>query len=211
MVFDTICPWCYIGKHRLERALAQRPHLRPEIRWRAFLLNPEMPANGLERKIYWERKLGSGYRIQRFRDAVNASAAQENLVIDFDRITRMPSSINSHRFIQWAAESGRQSAIVEDLFSAYFRYGQDISEIHTLCMLAEKNKLSGQALEEYLSTTNGIAAIRAENLLVHRLGVSGVPCYIFNDQYAVSGAQEFDMLLRMIDIAQDAELEPSSR
>ncbi|MTJ80562.1 MAG: DsbA family oxidoreductase [Telmatospirillum sp.] len=211
VIFDTVCPWCFIGKRRFERALALRPEVRAEVRWRPFLLNPEMPPGGLDRQVYLERKFGSNYRIQRIHGTAQQAGDSENITFNFDLIRRTPSSINSHRLIHLAASSTRQASIVEAIFQAYFVKGLDIGEIPVLRAIAEDCGLPGDEVEDYLQGDAGIGAIELENARFHRLGVSGVPCYILDDRYAVAGAQEPDMLARLLDIAQGTELETASR
>jgi predicted DsbA family dithiol-disulfide isomerase len=206
-VFDTVCPWCFIGKHRLERALAMRPDVVPELRWRPFLLNPELPASGLDRQIYLERKFGSAYRIQRIHGAAAQAGQAENIRFNFNAIERTPSSINSHRLIQYVAPSGRQKEVVEAVFKAFFVDGLDIGDIDVLGHIAEQCGVPRRPVESYLWSGNGISSVEAENARMHRLGVSGVPCYVFDECYAVAGAQEPDMLARLLDIAHEAELE----
>ena len=207
VVFDTVCPWCFIGKHRLERALALRPEVRTEIRWRPFLLNPEMPPDGLEWQIYLERKFGSAYRIQRIHGAIAGAGEAEGIAFDFNGITRIPSSIDSHRLIQWAAGTGKQAQLVEAIFGAYFVRGMDIGDRDVLRRLATACGLPADEAERFLDGNEGAAEVEGENARVHRLGVGGIPCYIFDGRYAVAGAQEPDMLARLIDIARgEAEL-----
>lgn len=210
IVFDTVCPWCFIGKQRFERALALRPGVKAKLRWRPFLLNPDMPREGMDREVYLERKFGSSYRIQRIHGAAQTAGESEAIAFAFDRITRTPSSLNSHRLIQWAADSGRQTALVEAVFRAYFEQGQDIGDISVLCAIAAAQGLSGVEAEDYLSSEAGYTAVESENARMHRLGVSGVPCYILDERYAVAGAQEPDMLARLIDIACEADMESVS-
>ncbi|HIJ62589.1 MAG TPA: DsbA family oxidoreductase [Rhodospirillaceae bacterium] len=210
VIFDTICPWCYIGKRRLERALAQRPEISAEIRWRAFLLNPEMPASGVDRQTYLERKFGSAYRIQRILGAASLAAEAENIHFNFDLMERTPSSINSHRLIHLASLSGCQSEVVESVFDAYFVQGLDISDIDILCRLGADCGLDPLELRDYLLGAAGVAAIRTENAHIHRLGVSGIPCYFFNERYAVSGAQDVEILTRLLDIAREHEVETAA-
>ncbi len=211
VVFDTVCPWCFIGKHRLERALSLRPEVRTEIRWRPFLLNPEMPPDGLEWQIYLERKFGSAYRIQRIHGAIAGAGEAEGIAFDFNGIRRIPSSIDSHRLIQWAAGTGKQASLVETIFGAYFVRGQDIGDRDILRRLAISVGLPGDEAEDFLDSGEGAAEVEGENARVHRLGVGGIPCYIFDGRYAVAGAQEPDMLARLIDIARgEAELETAS-
>lgn len=211
VIFDTVCPWCFIGKHRFERALGLRPDVRAEIRWRPFLLNPDMPPGGIDRQVYLERKFGSNYRIQRIHGTAAQAGEGENIRFNFDQIQRTPSSINSHRLIHLAADTTRQAAVVEAIFQAYFVFGQDIGDIEILCEIARSCGMPKRDVHDYLLSDAGIGAIELENARFHRLGVSGVPCYILDDRYAVAGAQEPDMLARLLDIAQGAELETASR
>ena len=211
VVFDTVCPWCFIGKHRLERALALRPEVRTEIRWRPFLLNPEMPPDGLDWQLYLERKFGSAYRIQRIHGAIATAGEAEGIAFDFNAISRIPSSIASHRLIQWAMGTGKQAALVEAIFGAYFVRGQDIGDRNVLRRLATACGLPGDEADRFLYSDEGSAEVEGENGRVHRLGVGGIPCYIFDGRCAVAGAQEPDMLARLIDIARgEAELETAS-
>ncbi len=212
VVFDTVCPWCYIGKHRLERALKLRAEVSAEIRWRPFLLNPEMPAEGLDWQLYLERKFGSSYRIQRIHGAIAAAGEAERIRFDFGAISRIPNSIKSHRLIMWAAGSGRQAQLVEEVFAAYFTRGLNIGEVPVLRRLAERCGLDADEAEAFLEGDEALTEVETENARVHRLGVGGIPCYIFDGHYAVAGAQEPDMLARLIDIARgEAELETASR
>ena len=207
VVFDTICPWCYIGKRRLERALAQRPEICVELRWRPFLLNPEMPLTGVERQTYLERKFGNSYRIQRILGAASLAAEVENIHFNFELIERTPSSINSHRLIHMASLSGRQTEVVEAVFNGYFVHGLDIGDPEVLVRLGTDCGLHPVEIREFLDGAAGGAAIRTENARIHRMGVSGIPCYFFNEQYAMSGAQDTEILTRLLDITHEHELE----
>jgi len=211
IVFDAVCPWCYIGKHRLERALAMRPDVVAEIRWRPFLLNPELPPHGIDRQSYLERKFGSNYRIQRIHAAAQQAGVSEDIHFNFDAITRMPSSLNAHRLINYAGLSGRQSEIVEAIFRAYFIEGRDIGDVATLVNIAGGLGFESREVERYLQGNAGILPVETDNARMHRLGVSGVPCYIFDDRYAIAGAQEAEIIARLLDIACETEVETSSR
>ncbi len=210
IVFDTVCPWCYIGKRRLDRALAARPDVLPELRWRSFLLNPEIPEQGIDRQAYLERKFGSTYRIHRIHGAAILAGQAEGINFNFESMTRTPNSIHSHRLIHYATDSAHQADIVEAIFHAYFVEGLDIGDVAVLHRIAEQCGLPGDATEDYLRSGLGAATVEGEHTRMHRLGVSGVPCYIFDERYAVSGAQEPDILVRLIDIAREAQLETTS-
>ncbi len=210
VVFDTVCPWCFIGKRRLSRALSLRPGTHAELRWRPFLLNPDMPDEGMDYAFYLERKFGSSYRVQRIQAAAQLAGEPDGIAFAFDRIAHMPSSMQSHRLIAWAAaqcppDQDCASLLVESIYRAFFEQGEDIGDIAVLRRLAEAAGLSGRAAAAYLAGDAGFSAVESDNSRLHRLGVSGVPCFILNGTYAVSGAQEPDMLARMIDIARESD------
>lgn len=206
-IFDTVCPWCYVGKRRFERALAQRPGTRTEIVWRPFLLNPDIPPEGIDRRAYLDRKFGGPARVQRIHAAVAAAGAAEGIDFAFDHINRAPNTLNSHRMIRFAAGFGCQQETVEVLYRAYFTEGQDIGVIQILVGLGEKLGIPVDALEEYLRSDVDISAVHNDNARAHRQGVNGVPCLILDGSYALAGAQEPDILLRLIDIARQSETE----
>lgn len=209
IVFDTICPWCYIGKRRLERALAQRPQLTFALRWRPFLLNPDMPAQGIDRRTYLERKFGGEHRLHRVLAAVSGAGRNEHIPFDLEAIRRTPSSVESHRMVRHAETQGLASDAVEALFQAFFTQGRDIGSVPELLAIGRRIGLESTALEAYLTDPRDQGAIHAENARAHRLGVSGVPSFLFNDNYAISGAQEPDIFLRLIDLAAEESAVPA--
>jgi predicted DsbA family dithiol-disulfide isomerase len=206
-VFDTVCPWCYVGKRRLERALALRPESHARIIWRPFLLNPDLPPEGIDRRTYLDRKFGGTARVQRVHSAVAAAGKTEGIEFDFDAITRMPNSLNSHRLIRYAAASGREAEVVEALYKAYFIQGMDIGNVAVLADLGASFGLEREALLTYLSSEADSAGVMSDNARAHRLGVNGVPCLILDGSYALAGAQEPDILLRLIDIVRESQPE----
>lgn len=206
-IFDTVCPWCYVGKRRFERALAQRPGTRVDIRWRPFLLNPDLPPEGMDRHAYLERKFGGPTRVQRVHSAVAAAGETEGIVFAFDRIARTPNTLNSHRMIRFAGGVGREAETVEALYRAYFTDGRDIGDLAELVAIGSAIGLPQAELQSYLCSEADVAAVLNDNARAHRMGVNGVPCLVLDGKYAVAGAQEPDVLLRLIDIAREAEAE----
>ena len=200
IISDTICPWCYVGKRRLERALKERPELDVAIEWHAFQLNPEMPIEGVDRETYMMRKFGSEQRVTEIFDSIAAAGRQEGIPFAFDRIARTPNTVNSHRLIRWAEPAGCQDAVVELLFRRYFEQGKDIGAIDVLVQIAVEAGLESADAERFLSGTDGAEDVRAENMAAHRLGISGVPCFIFEKKYAVSGAQEPEVFFQVFDM-----------
>lgn len=206
-VFDTVCPWCYVGKRRLERALAQRPETRVRITWRPFLLNPDLPPEGIDRKVYLDRKFGGTARVQRVHGAVAAAGKTEGIEFDFDSITRMPNSLGSHRLIRYAGSSGHEAEVVEALYKAYFCQGMDIGNIEVLADIGASFGLERTPLLTYLASDADAVGVLNDNARAHRLGVNGVPCLILDGAYALAGAQEPDILLRLIDIVRESQPE----
>lgn len=205
VIFDTICPWCYVGKRRLERALAQRPLVRPEIRWKPFLLNPDMPTRGIDRKTYLENKFGGPYRVKQMYAAVAAAGVSEGISFAFETIVRTPDSLPSHRLIRLAQRMGRGSEAVEAVFAAYFTQGVDIGAEDALLGLGLQLGLDKADIRTALNDDDDSEQILTENTRAHRLGISGVPSYVFNESYALAGAQEADIFLRLIDLARETE------
>ncbi len=206
-IFDTVCPWCYVGKRRFERALKARPNARVDIVWRPFLLNPDIPLDGVERRAYLDRKFGGQARVQRIHGAVAAAGKAEGIEFSFDRILRTPNSLNSHRLIRFARSLGREPEAVEALYAAYFSQGRDIGDIEVLLDIAAGLGLPEQDTARYLYSDTDINAVMNDNARAHRMGVNGVPCVILDGSYALAGAQEPDILLRLIDIVRESETE----
>lgn len=203
IVFDTVCPWCFIGKRRLERALAMRPQLEPHLTWRPFLLNPELPSSGMDRETYLARKFGGDARVKRMQATLGSAGAAEGIPFAFDQIRRTPNSLMSHRLIRLASGYGRQAAAVEAVFQAYFLNGRDIGDIEVLIDLGESLGLNRFAVWSYLRSEIDIDYVLSENSRAHRMGITGVPCYILDGRYAISGAQEPEIFLRLFDLARE--------
>lgn len=209
-IFDTVCPWCYLGKVRLVRALRMRPEYRVALRWTPFTLNPDLPLNGADRQSYLERKLGGAGRVQRLNNAVVEAARDEGVKINFERLYRMPNSLHSQRFIKLAAEYGLAVPAIDLVFKAYFKEGIDIGQIEELIELGLELGISEMELAHYLYSDTDFSTVVNENARARRLGVTGVPCIIFNDRFAISGAQETAVLLSLLDLAAENHMEPVS-
>jgi predicted DsbA family dithiol-disulfide isomerase len=207
VIFDTICPWCFIGKKRLERALRQRPGLRVDLRWRPFLLNPDVPDTGMARSAYLERKFGGPGRVGRMLAGLREAGARDGIAFAFESIERTPNTLDSHRLVRMAAETGQAAAMVERLFEAYFLHGRDIGDPDELCALAAEIGMDAAAVRIMLNGSQGRGEIHMENAHTHRMSINGVPCFIFDGAYAIAGAQDPDILLRMIDLACEGSLD----
>ena len=201
VIFDTVCPWCYIGKRRLEQALALRPHVGVDLVWRPFLLNREIPTEGIDRTAYLIRKFGSEARVRRIYGAIAQAGESVDIDFDFDRIDRTPNSVDSHRLIRFALRNGAGPRIVEILFFEYFIEGLDIGRQDILQEIGERAGLDGNAIGGYLNSEEDIDFVYDQNTRAHRMGVNGVPAFVFNENMVISGAQEPQILARMIDAA----------
>lgn len=205
---DPICPWCFIGKRRLERALAARPDLEIEVHWRAFQLNPEMPAEGMDRQLYLELKFGGPAAAQRIYETITEAGISEKIAFDFGAIQRTPNTVNAHRLIRRAGPEGKQDAVVEALFTRYFLAGEDIGDAATLLMVAEDAGLAASDLEAFLAGAEEDDVVRSEDALARRTGIQGVPTFIFANRFALSGAHEPEVLVQMFELAeQDGAVE----
>jgi predicted DsbA family dithiol-disulfide isomerase len=200
---DTVCPWCWLGKRRFEAALRERPHLDVVVRWHPFELNAAMPAEGADRRDYLQQKFGNP---ERFRDAQQRLVALGRAAgIDyrFDAQTRMPNTRASHALVRLAGE--REGAVVDALFAAYFDAGRDVGDLDVLAAIASEAGLDGPSVRTRLAAREGWDAIEREAQEAQRMGVSGVPFFVFAGRWAVSGAQETEAFVRALD-AVDAEL-----
>lgn len=204
IVVDTICPWCFIGKRRLEEAFESNLGQPVEISWRPFLLNPDMPDGGMDRQEYLSRKFGGEHRAERIYDNIRRAGEAAGIDFQFGDIKRTPNSVDSHRLIRFSEREGDQAVtekLVEILFEAYFLQGRDIGDIEVLTEIGETAGLDRKKLHDYLSGDQDRADIYRENEEAHRLGVTGVPCFILDNKYAIAGAQEAEVLRRMFQTA----------
>jgi predicted DsbA family dithiol-disulfide isomerase len=202
IVSDTVCPWCFIGKRKLERALAMRPDIPFDIRWRAYRLDPAIPRGGVDRKAYMRAKFGDSPRSSAMGDAIREAGASVDIAFAFDRIEKRPDTIDSHRLIRWAASAGKQTDIVERLFEAYFEEGRDIGDGGVLVDIAREAQMDAALVQDLLAGDADRDLVEQEDALAHRMGISGVPTFIFANKYLISGAHDADKLVRVIDKTQ---------
>ncbi|MDF1747652.1 MAG: DsbA family oxidoreductase [Alphaproteobacteria bacterium] len=200
---DPICPWCYIGKKRLDAALAARPDLPVSVRWRAFQLNPDMPRDGMDRQSYLSAKFGGEDRASEVYGQIQRVGAQVGIDFQFDRIPRTPSTLNAHRLIRYAQrpDVDKAEGLMPALFQAYFMEGKDIGDISVLLDIAESLGLNRPEVQEYLNSRAEEDEVQAEDVFARRLGIGGVPCFIIDGKYALSGAQEPEAFLPLLDMA----------
>jgi len=201
IVHDLVCPWCYLGVRRLLRTLRRRPDLLFDLTWRPFLLNPDMPRLGMSRPDYVIRKFGGEDRARRLYASISDIGRAEGVMFRFDRIRRTPSSIDAHRLARYAARFGRADAMVEALFSAHFTDGYDIGDHAVLIAIASACGLDPLAVRRFLSSDEEAEGVHSDNLRAHRLGINGVPCFVVGGRHAIAGAQEPEVIERLLDVA----------
>jgi predicted DsbA family dithiol-disulfide isomerase len=199
VISDVICPWCYIGKKRLERAMALfESQEKIGVRWLPFQLNPTIPKEGISRKEYRIRKFGSWERSLELDARLVAVGEIEGIHFAFDRIERTPNTVDAHRLIWFAELQGCQDAVLEALFRAYFTEGRDISNRQTLIDVVAEVGLEWQLAEAMLNSEGGMDAIKEAEALSQRHQVDGVPFFIINNEITLSGAQEPDAFLDVL-------------
>lgn len=199
VISDTVCPWCYIGKRRLERALRLRPQIEFDVRWRPFQLDPSTPLEGVDRKTYIERKFGSSEKIKPIHTALLKAGQDEGIAFAFEKITRTPNTLNSHRVIRWSHSLGVQDQLVERLFRAYFVEGADIGQIKVLAGIADEVGLDGELVEELLNSDADRESVEREDTMARKIGINGVPTFLIGGKVLVNGAQDAEHLVRVID------------
>ena len=204
VISDVVCPWCYIGKRRLETALAtlsaRETDMRTEVRWHPFQLNPDVPKSGVDRRAYLEAKFGGARRAGEIYARVQAAAQTVGLALDFDRIARQPNTLAAHRLIAWAQglEPRSVDTLIERLFRAYFVEGRDIGDAGELAALAGAAGYDATAARALLDSSQFEAEVAAADRRAREVGIGGVPFFIFDGKVAVSGAQEPATLLEAI-------------
>ena len=201
VVFDLVCPWCYLGVQRLRRTLRGRPDLAADILWRPFLLNPDIAPGGVPRQDYILRKFGGEDRARRLHATIAELGRAEGLRFAFDRIRRIPPSLDAHRLVRMADRQGLADSAVEALFRAYFCEGQDIGDPAALSAIAGGLGMDAIATRKALAGSAEAEAVHADNLRAHRLGINGVPCFVVQGRHAIAGAQEPEVLERLLDVA----------
>lgn len=198
LVADVVCPWCYIGKRQLERAFATRPSISFEVRWLPFQLNPDMPPEGMDAAAFMAHKFGaSGAEAaqERIRDAGEALG----LSFDFGAMKRMPNTLAAHTLIRWAGEAGRQHAVAEALYRAFFSEGADIGDAETLVGIAERCGMDRADVADRLSRNVDRDEVMAEDQALRNLGIDAVPTTIINRKRVIVGGQNPETFASLID------------
>ena len=196
---DTVCPWCYLGKRRFELAVAARPQYEPRVTWRPFELNPDLPPEGVDRAAFLASRMGTPERVAEAHTELTRHGAASGIEFRFDLMERMPNTRRSHLLIAHAARFGRQTAVNERLMRAYFEEGCDIGDIEVLVRLGVEAGLAERESRSALVLRSGQDGVVAAERHAAVLGITGVPTFIFDGQYTISGAQEVGTLAGIFD------------
>lgn len=198
VVSDTVCPWCYIGKKRLDQALVMHGGDNIVLAWRPFQLDASIPEGGVDRKTYMEKKFGTE-RAKEVGNTIRDFGAAVGIAFRFDRIERSPNTLDSHRLIRWAGTAGRQDEMVDILFRRYFEDGEDIGARDVLVDAAAEGGMDADIVRDLLAGDADKELIRREDMTARELGIQGVPSFVINSKWVMVGAQEPETLVRMFD------------
>jgi predicted DsbA family dithiol-disulfide isomerase len=200
IVSDIMCPWCYIGKRRMEKALDAIDGVEVELRWRPFQLDPTLPPEGRDRQEYLETKFGGPEQAREIYDRIDQAGRDEGLEFNFDSIGVSPNTIDAHRVIRWASNEGAdvQNKVVERLFEDFFMNGANIGKHEVLVDAAEHAGMESSVVAALLATDQDRAAVSEEIAIAQQMGVTGVPCFIIDNKYAVMGAQPPEQIAQAI-------------
>lgn len=201
VISDVVCPWCYIGKHRLEAAIALKPDIQANINWRPYFLNPWIPRQGIDRQTYLKTKFGSVERYSVIAERVAAAAAMEGLRYAPDRISRQPNTLDCHRLIQWSRGVIDPAFMKQRLMELYFAEGADLTDPKILVQAAADCGMDGDLVLRLLSSEADVDGVESEATSAQEAGIDGVPCFIFGGSVIVSGAQSPEYLASAIERA----------
>ena len=189
VVSDVVCPWCFVGKRRLEKALALVPDVPTEIHWRPYQLAPDLPPEGKPRRQYMLDKFGDPERIRQIHERLTGIGAEEGIAFDFDRIAVAPNTLNAHRLILWARSPDIQGRVVEALFTAFFVEGRNLADDEELIAIGAACGLDASLLAELFPTDADVERTQREYASAQRIGVTGVPFFIVAGRYGIAGAE----------------------
>jgi len=199
VVSDVVCPWCFIGKRRLEMALALVPDVTVDINWRPYFLNPWIPREGIDRQTYLETKFGSVERYSAIAERVAAAAALDGLLYASDAINRQPNTLDCHRLILWSRSATDPGHMKQRLMELYFSEGADLSDPKVLIQAAVDCGMDGDLVRRLLASDADVDRIESDANGAKEAGIDGVPCFIFNGSLIVTGAQSPEYLANAIE------------
>jgi predicted DsbA family dithiol-disulfide isomerase len=193
VVSDVICPWCFLGKRRLDKAITLLDGIKVEVNWRPFFLDPTIPKEGMSRRTYMENKFDAE-RLKTIHDPLVAAGKEDGVPYEISKITRTPNSMDAHRLIRWSHASGKQHDVTERLFMAYWNRGLDVGDRAVLVKIAGEAGMDSSDVSAKLESDADVDAVNAEVERAYRMGVTGVPCFIFAQKQGMMGAQPAEVL-----------------
>ncbi len=210
VVSDIVCPWCFIGKKRIEKAMAQKPGIPAALRFHPYFLNDWIPREGISREEYLIRKFGSVERYAQIAERVKAAAAEEGLVYAPEKISRQPNTTDCHRLILWADKSGNAARMKQRLMDLYFTEGGDLTNLDVLAQAAADIGLDRAEITRLLASEQDVDVVNQHAQAAKEAGIDGVPCFVFGGAFAVSGAQSPDYLAGAIERAAEQIAKPAA-
>ncbi|MBN9670583.1 DsbA family oxidoreductase [Roseibium aggregatum] len=210
IVSDVMCPWCYIGKRRLEKALKTVPDLRVKVRWHPFQLDETLPGTGKDRKQYLSDKFGGLKRAGEIYAQIATAGAEEGIDFAFDAIALSPNTLDCHRLILWSRADDLQDEVVERLFQAYFLKGEDLTKSETLVRISEEAGMQSDLVEQLLETETDLDKVRDQIAKAQESGVSGVPCFIIDGRFVLAGAEKPETIAAALLHAEETRTNPDA-
>lgn len=203
VVIDVVCPWCYVGKRQLDKALAERPGVVKTIRYRPYQLSAETPDEGVDRNEYYKRKFGDSPQFKASREHLIATGKNLGIEFDFESECRIANTLDAHRLLRWAMGAGMQLDVAERLMKAYFVESKFLGDHDLLVDIAREAGMDAELVADLLKSDKDKDLIRSEVHQAHAMGIQGVPMFIFNGNAGVSGAQDASVLVQVIDKLQE--------
>lgn len=210
IVSDVMCPWCFIGKRRLEAALKSVPDLHFDIRWHPFQLDATLPKHGKDRQQYLSDKFGGLERANAFYSQIKAAGDEEKIPFAFDAIKLSPNTLDCHRLILWSRADGVQDDVVERLFRAYFVDGEDLTDTSVLVRISEEAGMQSDLVEQLFETETDLDKIEAQIASAQNAGVTGVPCFIIDSRFVLAGAEKAETLAAALMHANETRTDPGT-
>ncbi len=201
MIADLACPWCYLGLIRLEKAIALRPELNVDLLWWPYLLNPQLPREGMDRQTYLRSKFGGDAQAKKIYQRIEAAGIEENIPFAFEKMTRTPNTVAAQRLVLLAQNRNKGDIMIRTLFKALFEDGIDIGKIDSLLALSEKAGFQRREIEAMFASTDLSADIIRGHQRATMMGVQGVPVYLIDREHVISGAQAPEVLAGLLDVA----------
>lgn len=210
VVSDVMCPWCYIGKRRLEAAIRSVPDINVEVRWHPFQLDETLPKAGKDRQQYLNDKFGGPAKAAAFYDQIRQAGVEEGIDFAFDAIQLSPNTLDCHRLILWSRADDLQNEVVERLFQAYFLKGEDLTRAETLVRISDEAGMQSDLVEQLLETETDLDKVEAQIAKAHESGITGVPCFILDGRFVLAGAEKAETIAAALQHAEETRAHPEA-